>query len=177
MRRLVLVSVLLGALSVPTVALGVPAKLMARTSPGDGTLVVQDAQAPNGVAAVKLLKFTGTVIGQVQGIGKIKIDAGPNGPTPLVTGAGNPRDVPTDKDGTAQQWGYAEDFKFRAVGGTFTIVIYGSDVSLVAIGTGSFQLTGMPDTPKGDGKYSLNGADWKSLPGTTSDWTQIGSNG
>lgn len=177
MRRLVLVSVLLGALAVPAVALGVPAKLTARLSPGDGTLVVQDAQAPNGVAAVKLLKFTGTVIGQVQGVGKIIIDAGPNGQPPLVTGAGNPRDVPTDKDGSAQQWGYADSFKFRAVGGTYTIVIYGSDVDLVAIGTGKAALTGMPDTPKGDGKYSLNGGDWKSLPGTTTDWLPIGTNG
>jgi hypothetical protein len=106
-------------------------------------------------------------------IGCIIIAAGPNGPTPLVTGAGNPRDVPTDKDGTAQQWGYADSFKFRAVNGTFTIVIYGSDVDLVAIGTGKVELTGMPDTPRGDGKYSLNGGDWKSLPGTVSDWIPI----
>jgi len=35
----------------------------------------------------------------------------------------------------------------------------------------------MPDTPKGDGRYALNGGDWKSLPGAPSDWIQIGSNG
>lgn len=168
MRRLVLVFALCGALAAPA------AVLAARTSPGDGTLVVQDGQAPNGVAVVKLT-ITGSVIGQVTGTGKIIIDPGANGATPQVTGAGTPDTVKGFP--TAQKWGYTDGFKFRAVDGTFTIVIYGSGVNLVAIGTGTVSLAGMPSTPSGDGRYSLNGANWRSLPGTQTDKISIGANG
>ena len=37
------------------------------------------------------------------------------------------------------------DFTFRAVGGKFTILVYGSHVNLVAAGTGKVRLAGMPD--------------------------------
>jgi len=177
MRRLVFVLALFGAVAVPAAASAGPAALSARSTVGDGTLVLQNGQAPNGVAVVKLV-ITGSVIGQVQGIGKIIIDAGANGPTPQVSGAGNPRGVPTDKDGTALQWGLTDTFKFRAVNGKFTIIIYGSDVDLVAIGTGNVKLAGMPDVGRtSDGRYSLNGDDWKSLPGIPSDWISIGATG
>lgn len=177
MRRLVPTFALLAALALPAAALAAPAALTAKTAAGDGTFVLQNGQAPNGVAVVKMT-ITGSVIGQVQGFGKIIIDAGPNGPTPQVSGAGNPRAVPGDKDGSALQWGFTDSFKFRAVGGTFTIVIYGGDVDLVAIGKSkNLVVTGMPDMGKGDGRYSLNGADWKSLPGTPSDPIAIASNG
>jgi hypothetical protein len=168
MRRLVLFFAFCGVLAVPA---GV---LAARTSPGDGTLVVQGAQAPNGVAAVKLT-ITGSVIGQVSGTGKIVIDSGVSGTDPQVTGAGTPDRVKGFP--TAQKWGYAENFKFRAVDGTFTILIYGSDIDLVAVGTGTVSLTGMPDTPKGDGRYSLNDGGWRSLPGAPTDKITIGANG
>lgn len=168
MRLLVFVLALCGALAAPAVVLA------ARTSPGDGTLVVQNAQAPNGVAAVKLT-ITGSVIGQVSGTGKIIIDSGVNGADPQVTGAGTPDRIKGFP--TAQQWGYTDGFKFRAVDGKFTILIYGSQIDLVAIGTGSVSLVGMPDTPRGDGRYSLNGGVWHSLPGTPTDKITIGTVG
>ena len=57
------------------------------------------------------------------------------------------------------------DFTFRAVGGKFMILVYGSHVNLVAAGTGKVRVAGMPDTPTGDGRYSLNDFDFRSLPG------------
>jgi len=86
-----------------------------------------------------------------------------NGPTPEVTGANGP--YPNKLSDTAQQWNSPDGFKFRAVGGHFTILVYGAQVNLVAVGNGSVTLAGMPDTPQGDGRFSINGVDFKSLPG------------
>jgi hypothetical protein len=167
MRRL---SVILCLFSV----IAVPAAALAATS--DGSLVVKKGAAPQGVPVV-VLQITGSVIGEVGDYGKIVIDAGPNADgtqEPLVTGAGLPSDSP--RSPTAQVW-KATDFKFRAVGGTYTVLVYGTGVNLVAVGSGTVRLAGFPDTPSGDGKYSLNGADFVSLPGTQSDRRVIGSNG
>jgi hypothetical protein len=162
MRRL---SVILGLFSV----FAVPAAALAATSaPGDGSLVVKNGSAPANTPVV-VLQITGTVIGQVGGFGKLVIDAGPNADAsaePQVTGAGLPSDAP--RSPTAQVW-KATNFKFRAVGGTYTVLVYGSGVDLVAVGTGTVRLAGMPDTPIGDGRYSLNGDDFASLPGTQTD--------
>jgi len=166
-------SIILGLISV----LAVPAAAIAATSnPSDGSLVVKNGSAPVGTPVVAL-QITGTLIGQVSVYGKLVIDACPNAdPTaePQVTGAGLPTDSP--RSPTAQVW-KATSFKFRAVGGTYTVLVYGSGVDLVAVGTGSVRLAGMPDTPSGDGRYSLNGDDFASLPGTQTDKRLIVSNG
>ena len=60
------------------------------------------------------------------------------------------------------------------VGGTFTVLVYGSGVSLVAAGSGSVRLAGVPDTPRGDGVYSLNDEDFTSLPGIQTGKLLIG---
>ena len=39
------------------------------------------------------------------------------------------------------------------------------------------RLAGMPDKPIGDGRYSLNGDDFASLPGAQTDKRLIGTNG
>jgi len=170
MRRL---SVILGLFSV----CAVPAVALAATSvPADGSLVVKHGAAPVGTPVV-ILQITGSVIGQVGNYGKLVIDAGPNADPaaePQVTGAGLPGD--STRSSTAQVW-KSTNFKFRAVGGTYTVLVYGSDVNLVAVGTGTVRLAGFPDTPVGDGKYSLNGDDFASLPGTQSDKRLIGTNG
>jgi hypothetical protein len=57
------------------------------------------------------------------------------------------------------------------------VLVYGSGVDLVAIGKGTVRLAGLPDTTVGDGKYSLNGADFVSLPPTQTDKRAVASNG
>ena len=104
------------------------------------------------------------------------VPAGANSPIPQVIGAGVPG--PSTKIDTAQVWpatGKTLDITFRAVGGTFTVLVYGSGVSLVAAGSGSVRLAGLPDTPHGDGQYSLNDADFTSLPGTQTPRLLIGN--
>jgi hypothetical protein len=170
MRRLSVILGLFSVIAVPAAALAAP------TATGDGSLVVKRGAAPQGIPVV-VLQITGSVIGEVGGYGKLVIDAGPNADAtaePQVTGAGLPSD--SSRSATAQVW-KATNFKFRAVGGTYTVLVYGTGVNLVAVGSGTVRLAGFPDTPVGDGKYSLNGADFVSLPGTQTDKRSIGSNG
>src|SRR5581483_2517452 len=173
MRRLPVFFAVVAALTVPVVALA------GTGGAGDGSLVVKNGQAPldsNPPTPVVSLRITGSVIGHVALHGKVVIDAGLNvDPTnaPQVTGASC---APSSSVPTAQVC-VGNDFSFRAVGGKFTILVYGTQVNVVAVGTGKVKLAGMPDTPSGDGKYSLNGNDFASLPGAQTDWLTVASNG
>src|ERR1700759_1692825 len=127
MRRLAPILGLVSAIAVPAAAVaGIGA-------PDDGSLVVKNGQAPFNPGStpnvpVVQLTITGSVIGQVGGSGKLVIDAGPNAdPTaePQVTGAGLPGK--SQRSSTAQVW-TGSGFKFRAVGGTYTVLVYGSQV-------------------------------------------------
>jgi hypothetical protein len=172
MRRIVFFLAVLVGLASPA------AVLAAKDGPYDGTLVVKHGAAPvdgPNKAAVVRLTITGSVIGQVTGYGKIIIDGGAKSPPAEVTGAGAGHD--STLSDTATVWnGDADGFKFRAVGGTYTIVIFGGDVSLFAIGTGGAVLTGTPDSTS-DGTYSLNGDDPKPLKGTPTKPLVIGTVG
>jgi hypothetical protein len=175
MRRLFVILGLLSAFAVPAAALA------ALGAAGDGSLVVKNGSAPLNVPVV-VLQITGSVIGQVGPYGRLVIDAGPNADAtaePQVTGAGLPTDSKKSRSPTAQVWNgnSLNPFKFRAVGGTYTVLVYGPGVNLVAVGIGTVKLAGTPDTPVGDGRYSLNGDDFASLPGTQTDKRSIGSNG
>ncbi len=167
MRRLVVICASLAALAAPASALAV------REPAGDGTLVVRNGAGPAKVPVVALT-ITGAAIGHV-GHGRIVIDDWtPNDKaSPEVTGYESRKDGPTD---TAQTWA-GTDFTFRAVGGKYSIVIYGSGVDVVAVGRGTVTLTGLSDTSVTDGRYSLNGDPFLSLPGTATPKLTIGSTG
>jgi hypothetical protein len=151
----------LAVLSVSLLALAAPAAAWAMTqAPGDGTLVVKNGEAPHGVPVVTLI-VTGAAIGRVTNLGTIVIDdSTPNDPfSPEVSGYTSHKDV----SDTATKW-IGVNMKFRAVGGTYKITIYGSGVDLSAVGRGYVTLSGVPDTTTGDGSYSLNGDNFRSLP-------------
>jgi hypothetical protein len=169
MRQLVVSFAVLAALAAPAAASA------QATATGDGSLVVQRGEAPAGVPVV-MLKITGSVIGHID-YGRIVIDAGASDAVPQVVGAGRPGDFLSSKSDTAQVWpatGKTLDITFRAVGGTFTVLVYGSGVSLVAAGSGSVRLAGLPETPHGDGQYSLNDEAFTSLPGIQTSKLLIG---
>jgi hypothetical protein len=172
MRRLVVTSVVLLAVAGPAAA------AVLRPSAGEGTLVVQNADNGDGIApgarpVVTLVIQHGFVIGQVAEQGRIAIyDLDQTDQSaPEVTGAVSHEDVSRTvrtPDGlqtqTGTQWTGA-NFRFRAVDGTYRVVIWGSGVYLFASGSeGRVWFTGQADAPLGDGKYSLNGGDWHSLP-------------
>lgn len=185
MRRLAFFVLSAAATALGAVAAVPAAALAARTLPGDGSLVVAHGVAPADTPVVAMT-LTGTVIGELDSPGRIVIDTGPNGLPAQVTGpgVGAPQAPASDPNGTAQIWRcYGFDgCRFRAVNGTkMHIVVFGSDVNLVAIGTGWAKLAGTPNLPPGssaDGLYWLNGADTgKSLPGVQSDKLTIAANG
>ena len=174
MRRIMLLMAFFGAVAATAVWTG------AAGVTTDSTLVVLNCTAPftpgdlKSSTPVVQLTITGSVIGQVRGQGAIIIDGGAKSPNPEVTGALGPRDL---KD-TAKVWtGDVDGFKFRAVGGTYTVIVYGAHVSLTAVGTGTVVLAGTPNVATWDGRYSLNGDDFKSLPGTPTKQLSIQPNG
>jgi hypothetical protein len=171
MRRVVVIGVVLLA------AAGSAAAAVLAPSAGDGTLVVRNADNGDGIAsgarAVVTLVIHGFVIGQVADQGRIQIyDLDPTDQSePEVTGALSHSDVsrtihtpngPVTQTGT--QW-TGTGFRFRAVDGTFRVVIWGSGVYLFASGDqGQVWFNGQQDPRIPDGGYSLNGDDWRSLP-------------
>jgi hypothetical protein len=160
MRRTVVICAVLAAFAVPATALGLS------LAPGDGTIVIQNGNAARGPVVTLVLR--GAAIGQITGYGRLVIqDLTPNnGAPPEVSGFLWHKSVVTDKvtDDTADVWGVTDTLRFRAVGDTYRITIYGSDVDLVASGNGNAILTGSPDDPAHDGRYSLNGGEFHSLP-------------
>jgi hypothetical protein len=163
MRRTVVTCASLVALTVPAAALAI------REAPGDGTLVVKNGSAPLGKPVVTLV-IHGAAIGQItQGWVVIDDPTSGDGFDPGVTGATWHKDV----GDTTQKWG-GVNFRFRAVGGSYKITIYGSGVDLVASGHGNVILAGSPDLPTRDGVFSLNGGDSRSLPATPTKQLTIG---
>jgi hypothetical protein len=183
MRRLLVTTTALLALAAPAVA---AAKI---GGPADGTLVVRNADNGDGIAdgarPVVTLVISGFVLGRVSGQGRVEIyDLDPTDTsTPEVTGAGPGHEVQTPVgdvaiDGTS--WTGTTPFKFRAVDGTYRVVVYGSGVYLFAAGHGKVWLTGQTSqngSPTTDGQYSLNGGGWASLPVGTPKPIVVGASG
>jgi hypothetical protein len=155
MKRLLVMCLLTAALAVPAAALAVPDG----GGNGGGTLAIRGAAGDLGVPVVSLV-VSGAVVGHVDS-GRIVIDgfSGPSAQAPAVTGADRPaRDLPTG----ATVYG-GNDVSFRAVGGHYRIRIYGRGIDLNVVGTGTVKLQGSILLPT-DGRYSLNGGTWHSLP-------------
>jgi hypothetical protein len=85
--------------------------------------------------------------------------------------------VCTRATGDTKQTCKGDNFSFRAVGGHYTLLVFGTGIDVVAVGTGWVRLQGIPDVPVGDGRYSVNGGDFASLPGIQTDKLLIGTNG
>ncbi len=176
MRRLVVTCAVLLGLALPAAA-----GAGARTSAADGTFVLQNGDNGDGVVSgarpVVTLVVTGFVIGKVSDQGTIRIfDIDPSDQTtPEVTGTGVTSKAVTynqSVDGT--QW-TGSAFRFRAVGGTFRVVIWGSGVYVFAGGHGKIWMSGNPSDPGHDGIYSFDGDPFVSLPGPGPQPYQLGS--
>jgi hypothetical protein len=164
MRRLIIMLALFTGFAVSVAAV--------YAATGDGTLVVKKGEGALGVPVVQMT-ITGSVIGSVD-YGKVVIDSSLASEAASVAGYeshGN-----STKIADAQFW-KGSDLKFRAVGGKFTILVYGTGVNVVAVGKGTVKLAGVPDTPNGDGTYSINDKDFVSLPGIQTDLLYIRAGG
>ena len=166
----------------PLVALVAPATALALSNAKttDGQLVVQDGSAPRGVTVVTL-SINGTAIGHVSTGSPGQFDR------VVIYDANNTNDIGasatngaflsktvSQSEQTTKLVG--SDFRFRAAGGVYKIWIYGSGVDLFAVGDGKVTLQGL-DSGNNDGRYSINGGDWRSLPAVPSDLLHFGSSG
>jgi hypothetical protein len=169
MRRLAFVCL-------PLVALAAPAAALALKT-DDGTLVVKNGSAPRGVPVVTLV-INGTAIGHVSTGSPDQVDTvvidDPNNTNNIGASVVNDAPSLTRKTISSTETKFiGSDFRFRAADGVYKVWIYGSGVNVFAVGKGTVVLQGQPDSGAADGKYSLNGDDWRSLPTVPSDLLKI----
>jgi hypothetical protein len=162
MRRLVLTCLLVSAL-IPAAALAAPALV------GDGSLAVRNAGG-DGKEPVVTILITGAVVGQVER-GRVQIEdpSTADGPAPVVKGAEKQRDV----SGTTKVYS-GNDISFRAVGGRSRIRIWGTGISVNAIGQGLVRLVGS-STLAPTAWYAVNGGARNALPDTGLSFVLVGS--
>jgi hypothetical protein len=168
MRRLAIFCLPLIALVAPASA----AALGTGSATTDGTLVVRDGAAPRGVPVVTL-SVNGTAIGQVSTGSPDQVDKvviyDANNTGGIGASATNGAFLSRSASQSEQKTTYVgSDFRFRAAGGVYKIWVYGSGVNVFSVGTGKVTLQGMPDSSS-DGRYSVDGGSWRSLPAVPSD--------
>jgi hypothetical protein len=136
----------------------VPAALAGPAVFGDGSLAVRGAAGDPGQAVVTIT-ITGAVVGQIDH-GRVMIDdpSSSDGPPAIVTGDEKRREVSS----TATMYS-GTDVRFRAVGGRYRIRIFGSGISVNAIGQGNVRLVGSSFLAP-SAWYAVNGGDKKPLP-------------
>src|SRR5690348_4448486 len=175
MHRLALIWILVAAAAVPAGAWAV------RVAPGDGTLVVQNGSAPNGVALVTLV-LKGTVIGHLStgspDIDDLVVIDNLNGTGDFTVSPVGSALLSTKTVTSTRTKYLGSDFRFRAVADNYyKVTIYGAGVNLFAVGQGTVTIQGMQNATVNNGRYSLNGQDFKPLPTVPSAWLQLGTPG
>lgn len=121
----------------------------------DGTLAVRDGVGKVRVTAV------GGLIGRLDR-GKVTLvdPVDGDGTRPIVSGCEFAKFRDLDSGGTLAVC-KGTKLRFRLVGGRFTMIVTGTGIDLSVVGHGNVLLSGQGDD---DGKYSLNGEDFRSLP-------------
>jgi hypothetical protein len=152
-----------------TAILAVPVAAAARSQshkPVPGFLVVRNASTDGGVAGnpVATVVVRGFVIGHIAQEGAVQIyQLSTGSPTAQASGVGITRQAVTWHTVRGAQFN-GSDFRFRAVGGVWRVIVYGAGVSLYVGGAGSAALHGQVAYPSADGAYSFDGARFASLP-------------
>jgi hypothetical protein len=164
MRRILLSCVLLGVLTLPAVAV---ARSSAPAKPG--YLVVRKATSDGGVNGrpVVTLVVRGFVLGRISQEAQVAVYY-----LPSKNGGGAPQvqqgaDVSTSTRQYHRRPGKVfngSNFRFRAMGGWYRVVVRGSGVYLFAGGKGHVTLRGSSVNPRADGWYSVDGSKFRSLP-------------
>ena len=158
MRRLALI-LLLALAAVPAAALAAP------SGNGDGAF---ELRAANGVV---VLSGKGVVWGQMdKGVLRVTNLSPFSGPQPLVSGAEHK--FATDDPNAVVYTG--SDIHFRLTGGKYRFRFRGTGIDLTAVGTGSADLTGIPDLLGNTGDYALNGGTWTPVPDSIDRVVQFG---
>ena len=166
MRRILLSSALLALFVLPATA-------GASASAKPGFLVVQKASGDGGVNGppVVTVIVKGFVLGRISQEGQVDIFQ-----LPSANGQGAPAVKGADVATTQIKWHprpnstltgtryRASNFRFRAMGGYYRIIVRGSGIYLFVGGKGLVRIRGSRFNPKQDGRYSVNGRTFRSLP-------------
>ena len=150
--------------------LGLPAAAAARPHghrPAPGFLVVRSAATDGGVTGnpVATVVVRGFVLGRIAQEGKVQLfQLSSSAITPQVAGVAISRRAVTWRGRVRGAEYSGSDFRFRAVGGVWRVVVYGAGVSLYAGGQGTVSLHGQVAYPQSDGEYSFDGGRFVSLP-------------
>jgi len=148
MRRLAVLLCALG-LAVPATALAI------ELLPGDGTLVVDNAQG------VIVLNVRGGVIGRLdQGTIEITDPIVGDGLAPKVYGYQQRIQLPGVR---RFQYSGQSDMRFRLIGGLYRIRIAGQGIDLSVVGKGSVLLDGSGFSEQ-QGRFQLNGGSFQAMP-------------
>jgi hypothetical protein len=160
MRRILVSCALLMLLALPAAAAaGAPAQAK------PGFLVVRRAASDGGVNGrpVATLVVKGFVLGRISQEARVDIYQQASAPGPQVKGA----DVST----RPTTWHHfigkeyrGSNFRFRAIGGFYRVVVRGAGVYLFAGGQGHVTLRGSTRYPTKDGTFSVNGGTFRSMP-------------
>lgn len=164
MRRILVSCAVLAVLTLPAAA---TARAPGAAKPG--FLVVSRAVGDGGVNGrpVVTLVVKGFVLGRVSQEARVEITQ-----LPSVGGQGAPQVVGADVSARAIKWRgrfngkeySGSNFRFRALGGLYRIVVRGSGVYLFAGGHGHVTLRGSSAYPQADGRYSVDAGAFRSLP-------------
>jgi hypothetical protein len=163
MRRILLI--LAGA---ALLALSAAALAGAAGKARHGFLVVRKAQGDGGLYGppVVTVVVQGFVLGRATHEARVDVYH-----LPSAAGGGIPQAVGPDVLHTTVHWRRftgtrysGSGFRFRAIGGTYRIVIRGSGVNLFAGGHGTVTLHGSSVYRASDGRYSVDGRAFRSLP-------------
>jgi hypothetical protein len=163
MRRILLSCAFLALLALPA---GAAARATANAKPG--FLVVRRAAGDGGVNGrpVATVVMHGFVLGRVSQEARVDIVQ-----LPSAAGQGAPQVKGADVSTRAIKWhGFAgkeysgSNFRFRAIGGYYRVVVSGSGIYLFAGGRGLVTLRGSSVYPSHDGVFSVNGRAFRSMP-------------
>jgi hypothetical protein len=161
MRRILVSCAVVGVLALPAAAI---ARSSAAAKPG--YVVVSKAVGNGGVNGQPVVRLVvqGFVLGRVAQEGQVEIVQ-----LPSVSGRGAPQHTPGVTARRIHWHGFigqqytGSNFRFRAMGGQYHVVIRGTGVYLFAGGHGHVKLQGSSYV-RPDGKYSVNGSRPRSLP-------------
>ncbi|HEU5242974.1 MAG TPA: hypothetical protein VFU33_01120 [Gaiellaceae bacterium] len=169
MRRFLLSCAILVVLAVPAAA-----GARAATAAKPGYLVIRKAVGDGGANGrpVATLVVQGFVLGRVSQEAEVDIFH-----LPLASGQGGPAVKGTDVSSAPVRWYGSKihgglpgrkytgsNFRFRATGGLYRVVVRGSGVYIFAGGRGKVWLQGSSVNKNADGTYSVNGSTPRSMP-------------
>jgi hypothetical protein len=160
-----LTCVLLAGLALPAVAAARAHTARAHTEAKPGYLVVRRGAGDGGVNGhpIVTLVVRGFVLGSVSSQGQAKVD--------IYQLAGEAAPQTTKVSSTKVSWNgrpgheyNGNGFRFRATGGYYRVVVRGFGIYLYVGGQGTVKLRGSAFPKKSDGKYSIDGGTFRSLP-------------